>query len=139
MKMKERELREKRARKFNKMASYQDRLEDGTITRAERVEFDKISGELHDLDRRIQLAQVSGVSDNVAMLNRDAVTRARGLQTRVAHDTSDLPTPDKPLEARHDIKAWYEQRSDYARYEGMPGGNRRAGIASTRSRSTGHC
>jgi HK97 family phage major capsid protein len=42
------------------------------------------------------------------------------LQTRVAHDTSDLPSPDKPIEGRHDIRAWYAQRKDYARYEGSP-------------------
>jgi HK97 family phage major capsid protein len=120
MEMNERILREKRARKWNKMAAFQDKLENGTITHAERAEFDKAAKEMHDLDRQIQLAQSNGVSSNVAVLDRSAIAKARGLQTRVAHDTSDLPTPDKPLEARHDIKAWYQQRSDYARYEGMP-------------------
>src|SRR5260370_36908770 len=38
----------------------------------------------------------------------------------MAHDTTELPSPDKPLEAGHDIKAWYQQRADYARYDGMP-------------------
>jgi hypothetical protein len=120
MDMKERDLREKRARRFTKMASYQDKLESGTITHAERTEFDKVAREMHDLDRRIQLAQFNGVSNNVAVIDRSAIAKARGLQTRVAHDTSDLPSPDKPIESRHDIRAWYAQRNDYARYEGMP-------------------
>jgi HK97 family phage major capsid protein len=130
MNYKERELREKRARKATKMASFAAKLEDGNITSAERAEFDKLSREVHDLDRRIQLAQFdggaqpefrNGVSNMGAyVMNGEAVNQARGLRSRIARDTSDLPTPDKPMEARHDMRAWYEQRKDYSNWSDKP-------------------
>jgi hypothetical protein len=119
MNMKERELRDKRARKKNKLNALNEKLIDGKITTAERIEFDKLTREMNDLSRQIEFGQLNGPAD-VAVMSREAVNKARGLQTRVAHDTSDLPSPDKPIESRHDIRAWYAQRNDYARYEGMP-------------------
>jgi HK97 family phage major capsid protein len=31
----------------------------------------------------------------------------------IGTDTYDLPSPDKPIEARHDVNAWMSQRADY--------------------------
>jgi HK97 family phage major capsid protein len=119
MDMKERELRDKRSRKMAKMAALNDKIASGKITSAERAEFDKLARDMHDLDRQIDFKQHSGTA-NVTVIDRETVAKARGMECRIAHDTTDLPSPDKPLEARHDIKAWYEQRDDYARYDGMP-------------------
>ncbi len=83
MNYKERELREKRARKSSKMAAFAGKLEDSTITHAERAEFDKLSREVHDLDRRIEVEQRSdspeypdtrGYAETPT--DRDAVLRA---------------------------------------------------------------
>lgn len=59
MTTKERELREKRASLFHKMSALNDKLTAGTITNTERAKFDKLSKEMHDLDRQIEVAQLS--------------------------------------------------------------------------------
>lgn len=57
MNYKERDLREKRAKKFAKMERLADKLADNTITAAERRDFDQLEKELRDIDRLIRVEQ----------------------------------------------------------------------------------
>src|ERR1700685_3939035 len=87
------------------------------LTTAEAAEYDRHEEDLMHLDRLIEPPATGiatrGVQGKTHTVSREVTRRAATYTRLIGMDTHDLPAPDKPIEARHDVNAWLSQRADY--------------------------
>jgi hypothetical protein len=94
-------------------AKYEKRELDAT----EAGEYDRLKQDILHLDRLIGVPDTGiatrGVGGRTHAVSREVTRRAAAYMPLIGTDTYDLPSPDKPIEARHDVNAWMSQRADY--------------------------
>lgn len=106
-----------RLEKVSRMNAIAEKVADGgTITNAERDEFDRLDMEFRaDQAERQQWTGPRNPGDPVNVISQKTAAEANSRRALIGRDTHDLPEPGdgRVLEARHDLKAYLSQRSDY--------------------------
>jgi HK97 family phage major capsid protein len=115
--------REQRERHIQTMQGMLEKAkrENRSLTAAESAEFDRLEGVVTELGKHTgdnprpgsDIYPYGVPTGRVHTVSRELTRRAASYVPLIGKDTHDLPSPDKPIEARHDVVAWLSQRSDY--------------------------
>lgn len=118
------EMREQRQRHMAALEAMLDKAkqEKRELNTSEAAEFERLTGLVKELDKHTGDTRDAGGrfdtygiprSGQWSTVSREATRRAASFVPMIGKDTHDLPSPDKPIEARHDVNAWLSQRKDY--------------------------